>query len=193
MIEKCLNNVTFRIKEKKSSKQQIVHYDRPKPFSNLRHCPMYLQEINQKKIQPTQDRVDIHLHIDGTLNDDDCPNFLAAPSSIFTPIAAEGRTTASSTTNGIIQITSSAPARGEITRSPPVLSRLPTLQQPRPHAGDDVAIQSPTTLQSDMQSLIPENASLHERQSPRDNVTEVVDAASRNLRRTPPANTSKMQ
>ena len=90
-------------------------------------------------------------------------------------------------------ITSSAPAGREVTRSPPVLSQSPTLEQPSPHAGDAVAIQSPTTLQIDMQPLIPENASLHEKQSARDNVTEIVDAASRNPRRIPAANTSKMQ
>ena len=32
VIEKCLNDVTIRIKEENSSKQQIVHYDRLKPF-----------------------------------------------------------------------------------------------------------------------------------------------------------------
>ena len=32
IVEKCLNDVTLRIKEEKSSKQQIVHYDRLKPF-----------------------------------------------------------------------------------------------------------------------------------------------------------------
>ena len=31
-IEKCLNDVTFRIKEENTTKQQIVHYDRLKPF-----------------------------------------------------------------------------------------------------------------------------------------------------------------
>ena len=54
-------------------------------------------------------------------------------------------------------------------------------------------MQSPTPLQLDIQPLIHENAFLHERQSPGDKVTEIVDAAARNLRRTPPANTSTMQ
>ena len=77
--------------------------------------------------------------------------------------------------------------------SPPVFSRSTTLEQPSPHARNDVAIQSPTTLQIDIQPLIPEYAFLLERQSPCDNVMETVDAAARNLQRTPPANTSKMQ
>ena len=66
-------------------------------------------------------------------------------------------------------------------------------EQPSPHTGNDVAIQSPTTPQIDLQPFIPENGFPHERQSPRDNVTEIVDAAAKNLRRTPPANTSTMQ
>ena len=74
-----------------------------------------------------------------------------------------------------------------------MFSRSPTLEQPRPSAGTDVAIQSPTTLQIDIQPLIHEDASLLERQSPCDNIMEIVDAAARNLRRTLPANTSKMQ
>ena len=67
-------------------------------------------------------------------------------------------------------------------RSPPVFSRSPTLEQPSPHARNDVAIQSPTTLQIDIQPLIPEDASLLERQSPCENVTEIVDAAARSFR-----------
>ena len=78
-------------------------------------------------------------------------------------------------------------------RLTPMSSRSPTLEQPSPHTENDVAIQSSTTQQIDIQPLIPENAFLHERQSPRDNVTEIVDAAARNLERTPPANTSTMQ
>ena len=83
--------------------------------------------------------------------------------------------------------------RRELTRSPPVFLRVPASEQPSPHTRSDVAIQLPTTLLHDIQPLIPENAFLHERQSPRDNVQEIVDAAARNLRRTPPANTSTMQ
>ena len=118
---------------------------------------------------------------------------MPAPSSIFTPIPVVGRTTASITTSRITPNSSSASAGREVTRSPPVFSRSPIPEQPSSHAEDDVAIQSPTPLQIDIQPLIPENAFLHERQSTRDNVTEIVDAAARNLRTTPPANTSKMQ
>ena len=74
-----------------------------------------------------------------------------------------------------------------------MFSRSPVLERPSPHTRNDVAIQSPTAPQIDIQPLIPENAFLHERQSPGDNVTEIVDAAARNLRRTPRANTSTMQ
>ena len=74
-----------------------------------------------------------------------------------------------------------------------MFSRSPPLEQPSPHAGNDVVIQSPTTLLVDIQPLIPENAFLHERKLSSDNVTEIVDAAATNLKRTPPANTSQMQ
>ena len=118
---------------------------------------------------------------------------MPAPSSISTFIPAEGRTTASVTTSRITPITSSAPARREVTRSPLVVSLSPPLEQSCAHTENDVAKQSLTTPQTDIQPLIPENAFLHERHSRRDNFREVLDAAATNLRRTPPANTSKMQ
>ena len=74
-----------------------------------------------------------------------------------------------------------------------MFSRSPTQEQHSPHTENDVAIQSATSLQIDIQPLKPENAFLHERQSPCDNVTEIVEATARNIRRTPPANTSTMQ
>ena len=153
---------------------------------------MYLQEINQEIFSHFK-RADLHKHIDGTLNRDDCLSFLPALSSIFTPIPAVGRTTTSSTPSRITPLIASAPARRERAISPPVFSRSPTQEQHSPHTENDVAIQSPTTPQIDIPPLIPENAFPHERQSPRDNVTAIVDAAARNLRRTPPANASKMQ
>ena len=192
-IEKCLNDVTFRIKEENSSKQRIVHYDRLKPFFEPPPTFNVPTRNKPRTIQPTQERADTYKHIDGTLNHDDCFTFLPASSSIFTPIPAVGRTTASTTTSRNAPITSSALARREVMRSPPVCSRSPVLEQPSPHTRDDVPIQSPTTPQIDIQPLIPENAFLHERQSPGDNVMEIVDAAARNLRRTPPANTSTVQ
>ena len=74
-----------------------------------------------------------------------------------------------------------------------MFSRSPESEQPSPHTRNDVAIQSPTTSQIDIQPLIPENDFLHERLSPCDNVTEIVDAAAKILRRPPPANTYNMQ
>ena len=195
IIEKCLNDVAFRIKEENSSKQQIVHHDRLKLFIE----PLPTSNVptgNQPRFfQPTQDRADTHKHIDGTLNHDDCLSFLPAPSSNLTPIAAVGQTAASVTTSRITPISSSVSARQEITTSPPVFSQSPTLAQPSHYAGNDVEIQSPITYLPpvNIQSLIPENAFLHERKSPRDNVTEIMDAAAKILRRTPPAITSKMQ
>ena len=193
VIENCLNDVTFRIKEEKSSKQQIVHYDRLKPIFETPPTSNVPTRNKPRKFQSTQDIADIHQHLDGTLNHDYCLSYLLAPSSIFTPIPAVGRTTASVTTSRLTPITSSAPARREVPRSPPVFSRSPALKKPSPHTRNDVARQSPTTPQSHIQPQIPENAFLHGRQSPWDNVTEIVDAAARNLRRTPPANTSTMQ
>ena len=195
MIENCLNDVTIRNKEENSSKPQLIHYDRLKPFFEPSNTPTSNVPTRNKprNFQSTQDITDRHKHIDGTHNHDDCLSYLPAPSSIFTPIPAVGRTTAPITTSRITPLTSSNPTTRERTRSPPVFSRSPTLEQPGPHARNDVAMQSPTTLQLDIQPLIPETAFLHERQSQRDNVTAIVDAAASNFRRTPPANTFKMQ
>ena len=193
VIEKYLNDVTFRIKEEKSSKQQIVHYDRLKPFFEPPPTSNVPTRNKARNSQSFQDGADTYKHIDGTLNRDDCFIFLPASSSIFTPISAAGRTTASTTTSRITPITSSTPATREVTRLPPVSSRSPVSEPPSPHTRNDVAIQSPITPQIDIQPLIPENDFLHERQSPGDNVTETVDAAARNLWRTPPSNTSTMQ
>ena len=188
-----MNDVTFRIEEENSAKQQIVHYDRLKPFFEPPPTSIVPTRNKPRNFQPTQDRTETRKHIDGTLNHDDCLRFLPAPSNIFTPIPTVGRTTASITPSRITPLISSVPTRREVTRSPPVFSPSPTLEQPSPHPRNDVAIQSPATPQIEIQPLIPENDFLHERQSPGDNVTEIVDAAARNLRRIPPANTSTMQ
>ena len=188
-----MNDVTFRIKEENSAKQQIVHYDRLKPFLEPPPTSNVPTRNKPRSFQSTQNRTDARKHIDGTLNHDDCLSFLPAPSSIFTPTPTVGRTTASTTPSRITPLISSVPTRREVTRSPPVFSPSPTREQPSPYTRNDVAIQPPVTPQIDIQPLIPENAFLHERQSPGDNVTEIVDAAARNLRRTPPANTSTLQ
>ena len=126
----------------------------PPPASNV-------HTRNKPRIfQLTQDRADTHKHIDRTLNHDDRLSFLPAPSSIVTPIPAVGRTTTSITTSRITPITSSASARREVTISPSVFSQSPTLEQPSPHARDDVAIHSPTTPQIDVQTFKPKNAFL---------------------------------
>ena len=193
IIEKCLNDVTFRIKEENSAKQQFVHYHRLKPFFEPPPTSNVPTRNRPKSFQSTQNITDARKHINGTLNHDDCLSFLPAPSSIFTSIPAVGRTTASITPSRITPLISPVPTRREVTISPPVFSPSPTLEQSSPHTENNEAFQSPTTPQFDIQPLIPENASLNERQSPGDNVTEIVDAAARNLRRTPPANTSNMQ
>ena len=74
-----------------------------------------------------------------------------------------------------------------------MFSHSPTLEQPSPHAENDVAIQSPPNTPINVQPLIPEDDFPYERQSPYDNLTAIVDAAARNLRRTPAAKTSNMQ
>ena len=155
VIAKCLNNVTFRIKEENSIKQQIVHYNRLKPFFEPPPTSNVPTRNQPRNFQPTQDRVDTHQHIDGTLNHDDCLNFLPAPSSIFTPIPAVGRTTASITPSRITPLIPSIPTRREVTRSLPVFSPSPTLEQPGPHPINNVAIQSPVTPQIEIQPLIP--------------------------------------
>ena len=192
IIEKCLNDVTFRIKEENSAKQQIVHYDRLKPFFEPPPTSNVPTREKPRIFQSTQNRTDARKHIDGTLNHDDCLSFLPASSSIFTPTPTVGRTTASTTPSTMTPLISSVPTRREVTRSPPVFSPSPTLEPPSPHARDDVA-KSPITPPIDIQPLIPENVFLHGSQLSVDNVTEIVDAAVRSLRRTPPANTSNMQ
>ena len=171
----------------------MVQYGRRKPFFE----PPPTSNVPTRNIprifQSTQDRAYTHKHIDGTINHDGCLSFLPAPSGSFTPISVVRRPITSIPTRRSSPIISTASASRDVTRSPPVFSQSPTLEQPSPHTGNDVAIQSPTTLQTDTQPLLPENAFLHERQSPRGNVTEIVDAAARNFRRTPPENTSKMQ
>ena len=193
VIEKCLNDVTFRIKEENSSKQQIVHYDRPKPFFEPLPTSNVPTRNKPRSFQLTQNITDARKHIDGTLNHDDCLSFLPAPSSVLTPIPAVGRITASITPSRITPLISSVSTRREVTRSPPVFSPSSTLEQPSPHPINDVAIQSSTTPQIEIQPLLPENDFLPERESPGDNVTEIVDTAARILRRMPPANKSNMQ
>ena len=177
VIEKNLNDVTFRFKEENSSKQQIVHNDRLKPFFEPPPTSNVPTGNKPRNFLLTQDRADTYKHIDGTLNHDDRLSFLPVPSSNFTPIPAVGPTTASVTTSRITPIASSVPARREVMRSPPVFLRAPTLEQPSPHTRNDVAIQSPIAPQIDIKPLIPQNDFLHERQSPGDNVTEILDAA----------------
>ena len=169
-----------------------MHYDRLKPFFAPPPTSNVPTRNKPRRFQSTQDRTDTHKHIDGTLNHDHCFTFLPASSNNFTPTPIVGRTTASITPSRIMPLISSVPTRREVTRSPPVFSPSPTLEQPSPHPRNDVAIQSPVTPQIEIKPLIPENDFLHERQSPGDNVTEIVDAAARSLRRTPPANTSNM-
>ena len=193
LIENCLNDVTFRIEDENSSEQQIVHYDRLKPFFEPPPTSNKPTRNKPRKFELTQDRADTHKHIDGKLNHNDCLSFLPASSIISTPQPAVGRTPASLTTSRTSPTTPPASASRDVTRSPPVFSRSPAQEQTSPDTGNDVASQSPTTLPIDIQPLIPENEFLYERQSPRDNVTEIVDAAARNLRRTSPANMSNKQ
>ena len=116
VIKKCLNDVTFRIKEENSSKQQIVPYDRLKPFFEPPATSNEPKRNKSRKFQPTQDRTDTHNHKDGTLNHDDCFTFLPASSSVFTAIPAVGRSRASITTIRITPITSPTPVKREVTR-----------------------------------------------------------------------------
>ena len=170
VIENCLNDIRFRIKEGNSSKQQIVHYGRLNPYFEPLPTSNVPTRKKPRKFQSFQDRADTYKHIGGTLNHEDCFTFLPASFSIFTPTPAVGRATASTTTSRITPITSSASVRHDKTRSPPVFSRSPASEHPRPQARSDVATHSPTTLQIDLHTLIPENDFLHESQSPRDYV-----------------------
>ena len=167
---------------KKIPPSQIVHYDRLKPFLEPPPASNVPTRNKPRNFQLFQDSADTHKHIDGAINHKDCVSFLQAHFSLFTPKPAVGRTTASSKISKIVPSISSAPVRREVTRSPSVFSQSLALEQPSPHTQNDVAIQSPKNLPNDIQPLISENAFLHGRQSPRDNVMEIVDAAARNLR-----------
>ena len=90
MTEKRLNDVTFRIKEENSSKQQLVHYDRLKPFFEPPPTSIVPTRKKPRHFQSPQVRADTHKHKDGTLNHDDCLTYLPASSGVFTPIPAEG-------------------------------------------------------------------------------------------------------
>ena len=179
--------------KKNSSKQQLVHYDSLKPFLEPPPTSNVPTRNKPRNFQSSQDRADTHKYIDGTLKHDDCLSFLPAPFSNFTPLPAVGRTTASVTPSRITPISSLAPTRREVTRSPPVFWQSSTFEQPSPQVRSDAAIQSPPITKNDIQPPTPDNDLLHERKSPRDNLTEDEDAAPKNFRRKPPANTSNMQ
>ena len=150
VVENCLNDVTFRITEENSSKQESVQYDRLKPFLEPTPTSNVPTRNKPRNFQSTQDRADTHKHIDGTLNHDDCLSYLPAPSSIFIPIPAVGGTTASIPASRITPITWSAPVRCEVTRSPPVFSQSLVLEQSGSNVRNDVTIQSPITPQIDI-------------------------------------------
>ena len=147
VIAKCLNDVTVRFKEENSSKQQIVHYNRLKPYFEPPSTSNAATRNKPRNFQSFQDGADTYKLTDGTLIQYDCLSFLPAPSSLFTPIPAVGRSTVSITKTRITPITSPTPVRREETRSPLVFSRSLESEQPSPHTRNDVAIQSPTTPQ----------------------------------------------
>ena len=95
IIEKCLNDVTFRIKQKNTSKQQIVLYDQLKPFFEPPPTSNVPTRNKRRNVQSTQDIAHTYIHINGTFNQDDCLSVLPAPSSVFTPIPPIRRATAS--------------------------------------------------------------------------------------------------
>ena len=90
IAEKCLNDVTLRIEEEISLKQQIVLYDRLKFFFESPTKSNVPTRNKPRNFQSIQEIADTQKHIDGTLNHDDCSSFLPTPSSAFTPIPAVG-------------------------------------------------------------------------------------------------------
>ena len=63
IIEKRLNDVTFGIKEENSAKQQIVHYDRLKPFFEPPPTSNVPTRIKPRSFQSTQNITDARRHI----------------------------------------------------------------------------------------------------------------------------------
>ena len=120
IIQKALNNVTFKIRGENSLKQQNVHYDRLKPVFEPPPTSNVPTRNKPRIFQSTQHIADTYEHVDWTLSYHDCFRFLPIPFSVFTPIPAVGRTTVPA--SRIAPITPSAPANREVTRSPPVFS-----------------------------------------------------------------------
>ena len=58
---------------------------------------------------------------------------------------------------------------------------------------NEVALQLATTPQNDIQLFRPDNAFLHGRQSPRDSIREILEAAARKLKKMPAGNTNMKQ
>ena len=77
-------------------------------------------------------------------------SFSPAPYSVFTPIPAAGRTTASMPTSRTTPILLFAPARREVTRSLPVFSRSPAPEPPNAISDNDVALTPRITPQFDI-------------------------------------------
>ena len=117
-------------------------------------------------------------------------NFLPAAFSVIMPIERGTTTTPISRLTPII---SAAPARRELTRSPPVFTRAPAPEPTSLLSDNYVGLTVTTSPQTKVRPLIPDTAFLHESQSPNDNVAEIVDAAAWNLKKRLTANTSTVQ
>ena len=89
--EERSNDVTFRIKEEKTSKQQFVYYDRLKPFFEPPPTHNLRTGNRPRNSQSPQFIVDTHKHKDLTLNHGDCLTFLPAPCSVSTPRSTGGQ------------------------------------------------------------------------------------------------------
>ena len=178
-----------RHKGENSSKQQIVRHDPVKPFFEPPPTSNEPTRDKRKDFQSPQLIADTDEHIDGVLILDDCFIFFPAPFSVPMPI---GRTTTTAPTSEITPITSAAAIR-EVTGSPSVFTRSLAPEPPYRFTATDVAPTIPSSPETEIQPLLPDKASLHEKQSLQDNITENVDAAARNLRKTPLANTSTVQ
>ena len=81
--ENSFNDVTFRVTGENNSKEQIVHYDKLKPFFEPPPTSNVPTRNKPRNFHSTQHIADTHKNIDGTVNHDDCLSLLPTPLCCF--------------------------------------------------------------------------------------------------------------
>ena len=155
ITEKCLNDVTFRINERNSSKQQMLQYGRLKPFFEPPLTSNVTTKNKQRIFWSTHHIAVTHNHVDGTLNREDCVSFLPAVFSVPMPI---GRGITIISTSTLAPIISPIPTKQAVTGSHLVFMRSPKPEPSTSRRENDVGIQVFTALRIEIQPLLTDNA-----------------------------------